>query len=199
MFGLLGTAFALLGLFHVVKPTYADQNTFDFPVNVYEFKTYWYYAPTGTDKNYLQYLDPNVNTMMHNARTVKRDNYAEVLGASAFESTSTSSELNAEAAKIVNLMWARDFLNDMNMYQMSLIHQHYMAAKEQLLKEPITNTVFEDMAFDDPLDRMVVYQWAYHLRQGYESLMSNASKLQSKWRDVVEKINLDAVPTEESE
>ncbi|KAK1935875.1 hypothetical protein X943_000119 [Babesia divergens] len=184
----------ILGIIIRINIASADQYTFTLPVYVYPIKHFPSYGSASTNRIFLNYFQANVVNMMVNTSAVKNESFQEVFDASIFSTTSSSSELNLNAATLINRMWARDFINEINMYRMSYIHQRYLCASQQLMKEPLVNDAFEDMTFDEPLDRMVVYQWIYHLQQSYTTFMTNASKLHLKWQSVREKLNTDTPP-----
>ncbi|GFE54326.1 hypothetical protein BaOVIS_017300 [Babesia ovis] len=134
--------------------------------------------------------------MILNANRVAADNFREVMDASTFKQISQDSGTNSEACQAINKLWVRDFINELNLYKMDYIVHRYQSASMQLLKEPMDDTVFLDIGFDEPLDKMVTYFWAYHLKQAYDVFMHNASQMHTKWEKLKEKINTSTTASE---
>ncbi|GBE60164.1 tonB-linked outer membrane family protein, putative [Babesia ovata] len=155
-------------------------------------KGFWGYNKyTGASSNheFLAYFDVDVTNMMANTKKVVDDNFAEVMNASSFKQVSPDSTTNSDGCQMINKMWARDLINELHSYKMYYIHQRYRSASQQLLKVPVGNPVYQDIGFDEPLDKMVVYHWAYQLKQAYDDLMLNSSKMHTKWDELKNRIN----------
>ncbi|CDR94684.1 hypothetical protein, conserved [Babesia bigemina] len=181
-----------------VRMVSGGQYAFTLPMYVKGFWGYDRYTGASTNHEYLSYFDVDVNNMMTNANKVVEDNFLEVINASSFNQVSHDAALNNEGSKMINKMWARDVINEIHSYKMQYIHQRYRSAAQQLLKVPVGNPAYQDIGFDEPLDKMVIYYWAYQLKQAYDDLMLNASKMHTKWGAIKNSINTTMPESEPS-
>ncbi|EDO07513.1 uncharacterized protein BBOV_IV011610 [Babesia bovis T2Bo] len=127
--------------------------------------------------------------MMLNARRVVADNFKQAMDAGSFNLVALDTETNKEACTTINNIWVRDFINDLQLLKLDYINNRYNSASQQLLKQPMEETTFLDVGFDEPFDKMVVYYWSYYLKKCYDDLMHNATQLHTKWSKLKEKIN----------
>ncbi|GIX62495.1 sigma-54-dependent Fis family transcriptional regulator [Babesia caballi] len=185
-----------LGLVAAARLAWANQYTFTLPMYVKTFSRYYSYTGSNSNSEFLDQFDPLVANMMMNARKVVTDNARAVLDASIFDQETSDSALAATSSAVLNEMWARDLFNDNHLYKMEYILQHYRGASEQLLKVPVENPAFYDAPFDEPLDKMVLYYWAFHLKQTYDALMENASEMHVKLEHVKESVNTSVHPSD---
>ncbi|ORM39600.1 uncharacterized protein BXIN_2876 [Babesia sp. Xinjiang] len=177
------------GLLAVAQAKRGDQYNFKFPMYVSDFYRFYSYTGANTNHQFLEQFDVMLRNMTLNSRKVVMDNFKEATDASTFKEVTSSEVLTTDACKAVNNMWVRDFINELLLYKMDYIAQRYNAASQQLLKEPVDNPEFRDVGFDEPLDKMMVYFWAYQLKQAYDELMGNASKIHTEWEKLKVSIN----------
>ncbi|EKX74281.1 conserved hypothetical protein [Theileria equi strain WA] len=158
----------------------------DSMLSLYPYGDYSSFEDPGS---FVREMDAVVNNLVDLSGKLVASINAELEEASNYDLQSANETSNLNAAEVINKMLARQVVTDLLVYKFSYLHEMYKNASVKLKKMPETNPLFDDMPFDPPLTRMVIYEWVRNMVKTFNEAAMVEDKLSRTWTEIRDEIN----------